>query len=341
MSVTTADLIQSVKRRETIPDSGVAFDDATLLEYLDTALKGFIVPAIESVLEEHFVVTSDYQMGLISQSSSVPTDVNNFLEIPGESTGLRLRDVYVVGSDGQFFNLPRLTPTQAASQNYGYGNTSIAQFGMVGGFYLQGNTLQIFPYALASNKTIRITYQRAPADLCLISEAAQVISIVGDTLTLSTVPSPQWFSGITKVNVISNDLPHDYVKDATVPVTVYTSYTPLSNVLLVSAVGNVIVLPLGTGANVKVGDWVCPAGKSTLCQNIPRELIPVLTQKAAEICLEAAGDREGQDKANETFKSMMSMALLQIAPRVTGKPVIIRNNNSAFNASRRSFVGRR
>jgi len=172
MITNTAGLIESVKRRETIPDSGVAYSEAVLLEFLDQAQKGFIVPGIQATLEEHFVVTMDFNMPAQPPGTGLnpPVNVGNVIMIPGDSTGLRLRDVYIVGDDGSFYNLPRLTPSQAASQNFGNVNWSMSynnQTAAVCGFYLQGNQIQIFPYGLASNKIVRITYQRAPADLAL------------------------------------------------------------------------------------------------------------------------------------------------------------------------------
>lgn len=344
MADTTADLIQRLKNKETIPDSGAAYSDSVLLEYLDQAMKGYIVPAIEATLEEHFVVTLDKQIPGIPayQAGNPPADVPNTIDIPGESTGLRLRDVYVVGNDGSFFNLPRLTPTQAASQNFGnpWGpSLPTYQNQFVGGFYLQGNTIQIFPYGLASNKTIRLTYQRAPADLCLVEKAAQIISITGDVVVTNTVQTT-WYPNITKVNVISKDAPYEYVKDARAPVTVYTSYTPLQDVTLEGVSGNILTLPAGSAANVQVGDWICPQGTSVFAQNIPREVLPAMIQKAAAMCIHAAGDATGSEKANVEFVDMMKMALRMIAPRVIGKPIKILPTNSAFRANRGSNFGR-
>jgi hypothetical protein len=344
MDDTTLGLIELVKQRETIPDSGAAYSDDVLLNFLDQALKGFIVPAIEATLEEHFVVTQDTQMPTIPSYpyGTPPTDIKNWVMIPGESSGLRLRDVYIVGNDGTFYNLPRLTPTQAASQSQGNINWSVqanSQITSIGGFYLQGNQLQIFPYGLASGKLVRITYQRPPADLCLTTDAGMVVSITGDVCTLDKVLP--WYAGITKVCAISGDLPHDYVQDASVATRVYTSYTPLSNVTLVNCVSNIITLPTGTGANIVAGDWICPRGSSVFAQNVPKDLLPVLVQKAASMVLESAGDRAGQKTAETTYVDMIKMALLMITPRVIGKPVKILPTNSAFKASRMRSVGRR
>jgi hypothetical protein len=349
MDQTTEGLINLVKEKETIPDSGAAYSESTLLNYLDQSLKAYIVPAIETVLEEHFVVTIDTQMPdqPVSVGSHPPTDVKNYIQIPSESTGLRLRDVYLVGTDGSFYNLPRLTPTQAASQNFGnvlWGPGYNNQNQSIGGFFLQGNTVQIFPYGLASGKLVRMTYQRAPADLCLTTDAGRIIDITGDVCTIDKVLP--WFGTLqastlaTRVGIISGELPHEYVKDSNIPVTVYTSYAPISNTPLLSSVGNVITLEPGLGANVQIGDWICPTGQSVYAQNIPKELLPALIQKAAEMCIHAAGDADGQRIAGAEFTNMMKMGLMQIAPRVIGKPVKILPTNSAFKAARGSQWGR-
>lgn len=344
MADTTADLIQRVKNLETIPDSGAAYSDSVLLEYLDQSLKGFIVPAIEATLEEHFVVTQDFQMPGQPpyNSSDPPVDVPNTVEIPGESTGLRLRDVYIIGSDGSPYNLPRLTPTQAAAQSYGTpwgaGVPPLNNNQFIGGFYLQGNTVQIYPYGLASNKIVRITFQRAPADLCLTSDAGQVLSVVGDVVTVDKVLP--WYGGITRVDAISQNAPYNYLPDPRVPVRVYTTPKPLSDMTLVSVAGNVLTLPTGVGSVIQPGDWICPRGYSVFAQNIPRDILPALCRKAAEMCLEAAGDREGQQVALNTYNQMIRMGLALIAPRVIGKPTKILPTNSAFKASRGSNFGR-
>lgn len=351
MSDTTQDLITRVKNKETIPDSGAAYSDDVLLEYLDESLKAFIVPAIEAAMEEYFVVTQDTQVPQLPNysTSSPPVNVPNTINIPGTSTGLRLRDIYIVGTDGSFYNLPRLTPSQAASQSFGspwapaVTTSNSNQF--LGGFYLQGNQVQIYPYGLASGKIVRILYQRAPADLCLTSSAGQVTAITGDVITLDKVLP--WFGSsqvssnlVTHVNAISNLEPHDFVQDPTVPTVVYTSYAPLSDMPLVNCVGNVITLPAGLGANIQVGDWICPQGYSVFAQNIPRELLPSLVQKAASMCIHAAGDSEGYQIAQKEYDEMMKMALLMVTPRVIGKPVKVLPTNSPFKASRGSNWGR-
>ncbi len=341
MNDNTDYLITLVKQKETIPNSGSAYADTVLLNYLDQSMKGFITPAIESVIEEHFVVTIDTLMPELPNynSSSPPVNVSNVLQIPSESSGYRLRDVYIIGSDGTPHNLMRMTPTQAASNQW---NTN-GLFGInnvwYGGFYLQGNTVQLFPYGIASNKLVRMTYRRSPADLALVADSGKVTSVVGDVVTIDTV-QPTWFSGITSVAVSSKSLPHDYVTNPTIPTTVYTSPAVLSDVLLVAVAGNILTFPAGVAGNIQVGDYVSLAGSSVFAQNIPKQLYPALVQKAAAMSIHAAGDSTGQAIAEKQFDEMMKMAMKQIAHRVEGKPITLIPVNSAFRASRGATWGR-
>jgi hypothetical protein len=68
-------------------------------------------------------------------------------------------------------------------------------------------------------------------------------------------------------------------------------------------------------------------------------MISALIQKGAEMCLEAAGDRDGQAVANKSFQFQLKNAITMLSPRVSGKPIRLLSQNSAFNASRYNTWG--
>jgi hypothetical protein len=172
----------------------------------------------------------------------------------------------------------------------------------------------------------------------LTSDAGQVISVNGNVVTIDRVLP--WYGGITRVGVISQIAPYNYLPDPREPVRVYTTPKPLNDITLTAVAGNVLTLPAGITGVITPGDWICPHGYSVFAQNIPRDILPALCRKAAEMCLEAAGDREGQATALNTYNQMIRMGLALIAPRVIGKPQKILPVNSAFKASRGSNFGR-
>lgn len=341
---TTEDLIRLVKNSQSIPDSGSAFSDSVVLEFLDQSLKGYILPAIVSVLEDYLIVTKDFQMDQQPQYplTAIPNNVDNVIIIPNEATGLRFKDLYVIGQNGNFVNIPRLTSHQVGglfnNTNSIYGAAGLNYNQQTfGGFFLQGNQIQIFPYGLASGALVRIMYERHPNDLCLVTEAGQVTSVTGDVLTLDKIVSS--FETGTKVCVISKDAPYQFVTDSRYETPVYTTPTGIVDVELVSAAGPIVTLPTDSCANVQVGDWVCLENQSVFAQFIPVEMIPALVRKASEMCLESTGDREGQISANQTYMAMMKTAMKIIAPRVTSAPVKVLPINSPFRASRSTSYG--
>ena len=346
-------LIQQVKNRETIPDSGVAYSDDVIIDFINQAITGYIVPALMQVMEEYLIVTQDIVFGeQPAYPDSPPMNVDNWFWLPPDCAGYRLRDVYVIGNNGSFFNLPRLTPTQAAAQSFGspWGPVlSPMNTQFVGGFYLQGNIVQIFPYGLANGKTVRITYPQTIPDLCLLGDAGQVIdkNPITGVLILNNAglpwhgyTEPGYTEAYTRVCAISSIPPYDYVTDNSLNQTVYTSPPQINRVGIETINGNLITLSPGIASLINIGDWICPAGQSVYALSIPRELYPCITQKAAAMMLESAGDRDGQQTANAEFNSMLKMAVALIAPRVEGKPVKVIPTNSAFRASRGSSIGR-
>jgi hypothetical protein len=268
-------------------------------------------------------------------------NVGNTVTIPSESTGYKLRDVYVVGSDGQPYNLPRMTPTQVASQYFGTSigpSASITNGSTMGGFFVQGNQLQIFPYGLAAGKTIRITYFRRPNQLTLVSSAAKITNIQGDVLTLGNAITT-WTAN-TALDFIKGSLPNDFAPDPLQATPVYLTPLPLQNVMPIALVSNLLTLAAGQAASLEIGDWVCANGYSVFPQNIPPELYPAMIQKAAGMCIHAAGDAEGYRMAEAEYKQMIDNAMLILSPRVDGKPPKIISGNSVSKASRSSSFGR-
>ncbi len=342
MADDTSNLILKVKQKATIPNSGVAYSDDVIVSLMDLAMRSFIAPEMTALMEEHFIVTMDVQLpNTNAYSGTTPTDVKNVIDIPPNAMGMRLRDVQVIGSDGQPSSLMRLTLTQAAAQNgnltWGTNMNIFAANQTLGGFYLQGNQVEIYPYGLASGKLIRLFFEQAPNELILTQYAGQITSILGDVVQVNQ--SLPWLPG-THVCAISQYNPHGFVRDVTVPTVVYASYPSLSDVVLVNAVGNILTFPTGVTAGLTVGDWICPEGQSVFAMNIPREMLPALIQKTAESILEAAGDRPGQELANATYEKEIALARTSLSPRAIGKPIINIPMNSPFRAVMSTSLGR-
>jgi hypothetical protein len=323
----TLTLVQRVKRFESIPSSETTFTDTDIVDLMDQEYKSTIVPMIQNLREEHFVITRDIQFPTVNAGQT--TNAGNSFQIPNEATGLRLRDMYVLDQQGNFTNIPRLSPELIGSMgNFSWNGVVAGTYG----FYLQGNTVQIFPYTIMSGRKGRITYHVRPADLCLTTDAAPIISVVGTLVTVGST-SAIWQAG-TVVDAIQGVYPYEYVVDTRTDVPLYASATPLQNVTLVTASGNSFTVDSTIAAILKPGMWLAPTGYSPFPQYIAVDVVPCLVQATAVRCLEAMGDRAGQQLASAKLKQMMEDATRLMTPRVEGKNKKIMNPNSIARSTR-------
>jgi hypothetical protein len=269
------------------------------------------------------VVTKDYDLPTVSGQ---PVNVKNWIDIPSEATGLRLRDVYVTDSNGNFSNIPRLNPEQVASyNNIGWNNAVNSWAGGYAGFYVQGTQLMIYPWQAASGQHVRLTFAQAPARLCVTTDAAQIIAIIGNNVTLGGTTAV-WTTN-TYLDAIKNDVPHNYVTDLSATQSLYSSPVPLSAIKPTAVAGSVLTFDPAVIASLSVGDWLAPYAFSPFVQFIPYEFVPVLVQLTAMRCLEAAGDRAGQAAATDKYKQIEADAINMISPRVIGKTRKVTNPN--------------
>ena len=308
-------LVARVKLQELIPNSDVTFTDDQVVDLMDQELQSYIVPLVQGCRQEHFVVTKDIVLPPVTGQ----VNVTNWIELPDEATGLSLRDVYVTDNLGNFANIPRLSPEQVASRSMmvWWGTTNPNTSFGVGGFYLQGNRLYLYPYTLANGRPMRLTFNKRPAKLTKTTNCAQVTAISGDTITLG-VTINNWTAG-SYVDFVQNALPHDYVIDQSATQALYTSPVALRAVMVGARAGNTLTFDSGVTANLRVGDWVCDYAFAPFAQLIPIEASNVLVQAVATRLLEALGDREGQDMAVKKLMKMSKDLVSLITPRVQGK----------------------
>lgn len=331
-------LIRRAKLQEMVPNSDVTFSDADIMELMGQELLSTIVPLVAGVREEYMVVTRDYV--LPTQNAGQTSNVVNWLEIPEEATGLRLRDVYVTDNNGNFTNLPRLNPEQVAAFTnmswFGPSMNTWAGSGY-GGFYVQGNRLFLYPYVMASNRAVRLTFERRPAKLNLTAYSAQIINITGNDVTVG--PTVSSWTANQYVDFVKNATPHDYVADQSATQALYTSAVPLQAVLVGAASGSTYTFDSAVIASLSVGDWMCTNGYAPFAQFIPTEASNVLVQATSVRLLEALGDREGQKFAQDKLDRYSRDLVKLIEPRVVGKTKKLSNPNSLASNSR-MYLGR-
>lgn len=303
---TTSKLVESVRRRGSIPASQQLFSIDDIIDLATDELETSILPQIMSVREEYFVSYTDVAVA----SSSEPVD----LDIPSNAIGQKLRDVCWVHTNGSLSSIPRYELEQAS------GNSYSDDYARTNGFMIRGNNVVLYPSNQGTG-TLRLYFYKRPLTLIANTKCGQVQSIDTNTneVTLSFLPA-NWAVTNT-VNVISQTQPFQTKVDSVEITTISFSTVTLASV-----------------DNIAVGDWIALEGYSPIPQ-LPVEAHKVLAQATVVKCMEAMGDREGMKASQAKLDIDLQNMFKLIAPRVDGAPKKVTNaGDGIFDVGRRNNI---
>lgn len=284
------DLMTSVKRRCNVPTAQITFQQADFYALADEEIRSKLVPLILKHMEEFYVATIDYTVATLQ----------TVYAIPPRAIGMALRDVQIVSSTDPDtrVGLERLNPEDMYA-----GISGNARFlAKKNGFYLQGNSVILYPTPHQSLDILRLSYYMRPNQLVDVTACGLITAINTGALTVTVATLP---SNITTATLI------DFVRaipgfECTAIDQTITNIS--SNVLTFSA------LP----SNLSVGDYVCQATQSCVVQ-VPPELQPLLFQYVVVRILAAQGDQANLKAAVAELETLEKAAGILLAPRVSGK----------------------
>lgn len=286
----SSDLITSVKRRCNVPTSQVTFQPADFLALADEEIRSKLVPLVLKHMEEFYVALLDQSIITNQTSYAIPT----------RAIGMALRDVQIVSSTDPDtrVGLERLNPEDLYTGISGNARFLIKK----NGFYLQGNSLVLYPAPAQDVDILRMSYYMRPNQLVDVASCGLISAIdtTLNTVTVATLPS-----NVTLSTTI------DFVKAQPgfeCPAIDQTITNVASNVLTFAS------LP----ANLALGDYVCQAQQSCVVQ-VPVELQPLLYQYVVIRILSAQGDATNLKAAIAELESIEKAAGLLLSPRVSGK----------------------
>lgn len=286
----STDLITSVKRRCNVPTSQITFQEADFLALADEETRSKLLPIVLKCMEEFYVSYLDYN---VSAQQTV-------YAIPPRASAMGLRSVQIVSSTDPDtrVNLERLNPEDLYAGISGNARFLVKK----NGFYLQGNSVVLYPTPYQSLDILRLAFYSRPNALVDPTACGLITAINTSTnaLTVSTVPS-----NITNSSIV------DLVR--AVPGFECTAIDQSIS----SIISNVITLSSTLPSNVQVGDYVCPQYQSCVVQ-VPVELQPLLFQYVVVRILSAQGDQTNLKAAVAELESLEKAANLLLAPRVSG-----------------------
>lgn len=289
----TEQLILSIQRRCTVPTSQLTYTETDWAAMATEEMFDILVPMIMSTREEYFVGYVDVPL------------VEGVIEMPGYTIGEKLRSICYVqgGSPVTLINLPRIDLDIVAGLNQ-------LSFSTIAGFYITGNTLNIYPQnALPQNSTIRLYFYKRRLNLAEPENYGQVVSVdeLTGTVQLSNVPT-SWEVG-TELNSVSGT-PNFQITNPLMTVTAVSSPTII----------------LDNVTDVLVGDYFSDVGWSAIPQ-IPVEAHGYLAQLTAIKALEGLGALEGMKAAQEKLEKMTPGLMIVTSQRVDGSVKKLVNPN--------------
>lgn len=283
-------LIKKLKLNALIPRNQSTFSEADFAAYLSAELEQTIVPWIVAQHVELFTTFQDVQTQL---------QVNEY-PLPVRATGTKLKTVAWIFPNAGYPNQPVLSHIPMISVE----NTSAWAWSQSAsaGFYIQGNTLIMYPIP-TSVDTFRMYYYRRPNQLVQQKEGAFITAISGNTLTLSNIPASQyvWSVGDT-VDVIRPLPPFNTIQeDATI-----------------TAVNN-YQFTLDHVDGIEVGDTIALSNLSIVAQ-IPVDMHELLVQAGVVAALSALGDAAKYKIALDKLGELKDNIFNSINPRVDSDP---------------------
>lgn len=292
-------LLTSVKQRSMNADNQNLLTDADIVRIASEELQAVILPYIESVKGEYFVVYED--LAFVNGQSAYT--------IPARATGTKLRDVSLVTNQNTEILLNYINPEDMKSSGW----YAPYQFG----FYPQDDEIILVLGNLIGSGNysyVRMKYFRRPNTLCptgSIGNAGQVVSFdtVAKTITLDYAPTT--WTASTQFDIVNSMPPFQSRTD---------------NATLSSApAGFVLSFTNSLPSGLSVGDWVSEANFSPIPQ-IPVECHRLLEALTAARILQYTGDpafQVMQSMAEEMKRNLMPI----LSPRVEGSPrkIPIRN----------------
>lgn len=174
---TTLSLINSIKRRASIPTSQSLFTSADLVAIMDEELHSLIVPFILKMRESYLVTSTDIPI----------VEGTTEYSIPSQAIGMKLKDLVLLDSASEIVGeLPLVTKLSPYR-----------------GYWVKNNKIVLHPDEKADCTSLRLSYFRRPNTLAETTDCGEIQSINTLTNELTLVSCPSTWTSSTKIDVIS------------------------------------------------------------------------------------------------------------------------------------------
>ena len=297
--LTTNKLIESVKRRASIPENQSTFDEEDFLAFANEELGLSLIPAIMRLHEDYFLY----------RETQVLEDNEDTYPIPERAIGNKLRELQYIDQNNNHFEMTRISVGDIPdyqglfTQNHAYT------------YFVENNNIKLLPQTQGNTSgSLLFFYYIRPNELVSESRVGIITNINRTTGEITLDKAPVNFSLNIKYDMYKSESPHSHL-NIDLTATAYNSTTQTITFATTDIPDELVV-----------GDHISQKCESIIPQ-IPADLHVLLAQYIAERILESQGDTEGLRNAIAKTAKMEERAGTIIDNRIDDAPIKLVNRN--------------
>lgn len=308
--MTSSKLISSIKRRALLPTSQSTFSNSDFLELANEELSLGLLPSLLRLHEDYLLYTEEIEL----------EDGVSRYSIPSRAIGNKLREVSFQDTNGNIFEMTRIGVQDLPDYNTTYTTTVIRTF------YVENNEIVLVPSIQGSaSGSLLMSYYIRPNQLVEEDRAAKILNINTTTGVLIVDVVPDEFS---TADSNGQSVRYDLIKSSSPFITLQAGIIPTA---INSTTKEITFAPADLPTNLAVNDYINFENECVIPQ-IPQDLHVVLAHRAAARCLEALGDAQGLQIANQKLAEMEQNTTNLIDNRVEEAPKKIVNRSGLLKS---------
>lgn len=297
--LTTDTLIESIKRRASIPENQSTFQESDFLAFINEEIALNLVPSLLSLHEDHLIYR---------QLTPLEADKSDYT-IPSRAIGNKLKELQFVDSSNNHYEMTRISvgdiPDYQGSYTQNHAYT----------YYVEYNRVRLLPPIGSSvSGNLLFFYFIRPNELVSESRVAIITDINRSTGEITVNNIPDHFSTDIKYDMYMAKSPHRHLA------------IELTASVVNSTTDSITFTTTDIPDELEVGDHIAKECECTIPQ-VPADLHVLLAQYVAERILEAQGDTQGLQNARSKTREMEFKAGNIIDNRVDEAPRKLVNRN--------------
>jgi hypothetical protein len=318
--LTTDQLVTTLQRRAFLPKDSVAFSTQDFIDILNEEFDTRILKLLMENHEEYLVNECDIPVTTGAAQS--------VFRIPSRAIGNKLRGAAFYNVNGYITTISRVGIEDLRFfQKIGYQTYT---------FYVENDCLILTQTTISVNANyLRMYIYLRPSKLVANKYAATITNIDKTTGVITVDQIPSNFTANTLFDFTQANTPNRLYKfDVSASINSTTNTITIDpNLFVTPPVNTDISVSVPPLSYLVVGDYITAAEESIVPQ-IPTELHPILAQAAAVACLEALGDTQGLQNAQNKLVAMEQGVLDLLDNRVESAQQKCNNLQSPLSQQR-------